>query len=217
MKIQEWIKVALVACIVLCVRIELYRQITVYNECAPTGYAYAIPFLISLYDYFRDQRSRQVEDYTLPSEQLASVHLRILATSYRRFRHYVLGSRQRYLISASLISLGGLLASAFHKGQSSTYICPLVSGEMLRIWLFRNTSALLDAILLIGVAEISREWANSPEEKRRPLIRLCGYLLLVSPSLLLVRQGYIIDLCIFSNIFIIFRELPPSGRLSVSL
>lgn len=177
-KIQEWIKVALVACIVLCVRIELYRQITVYNECAPTGYAYAIPFLISLYDYFRDQRSRQVEDYTLPSEQLASVHLRILATSYRRFRHYVLGSRQRYLISASLISLGGLLASAFHKGQSSTYICPLVSGEMLRIWLFRNTSALLDAILLIGVAEISREWANSPEEKRRPLIRLCGYLLL---------------------------------------
>ena len=192
---SRWTKIAAVACFLLCLRIEFFRQISVYSECASSGsYAvsshsplsrmpanhikYTIPFYIALYDYFCEQRYRSVEKYVPAEEQPVNITLRLLYKFARRSRHFVLKSRQRFLISAGLVSLGGLFLSTLYSGRTSTYICPSVSILSSRIPAFQSASTVIDIVLLIAITEISREWTSSSGERRRTISNQCGCLLL---------------------------------------
>lgn len=139
----------------------------------------AIPFLISLRDYFRKQRHQPAGD-SLPLVESTSAPRRVLRLSYQRFHHGLPHSRQWYLISTALLAFGGLLVSSFDNGRASTYICPLVSGNYWRIPLFRAISVLLDTALVIGIANTYNEWVQSSEQERRVIARQWGKLLLVS-------------------------------------
>lgn len=144
------------------------------------GFKYAIPFLISLHDYVRNQRHQPAGDY-LPLVESTSAPRRVLYLSYQRLCHRLLHGRHRYLVSTGLFAFAALLVSSFDNGRASTYICPLVSGNNWRIPVFRAISVLLDTALIIGIADTNNKWVQSSEQERRVIARQWGKLLLVSP------------------------------------
>ena len=174
-----WTKIAVVLAVLLGVRIEIFRQVTVYSECASAvGYQYTIPFCLALYDYFRDVRNRPVDKYVPPDEQPINITVRLLYKYTRRTRHYLLRGRHRYLISAGLVSLAGMFVATLRAGRFSTYICPTVSSTRARIPAFQMMGAVIDIVLLMGLAEIAREWVSSSMERRRTISYHCGSLIL---------------------------------------
>lgn len=160
-----------------CIRVEFYRQIAYNTECASTGYTYAIPFLVSLYDYWRNQRRPAIEESATADSALHGKS-QILATLYRRVYFSFCRCRLRYVISAAFLLAGGLVTSRFHDGKESTYICPIISGLAPRLQLFKLLNVVLDTLILIGAAEISRD-ARSQDARKQTLVSW-GYGLLVS-------------------------------------
>ncbi|KKA25076.1 Capsular associated protein [Rasamsonia emersonii CBS 393.64] len=137
----SWVLLA-VSCFLLCIRVELFRQITLNNECSRPGYASGIPFLISLYDYVRHERSKTVKRDSGP-----------VRTIFKPFR-FLLRSSLRYVVPAALLMVSGLLVSSFHDGRNLTYICPIVTKLALRIRTFKILCLVLDTLLLICAAEL---------------------------------------------------------------
>ncbi|KAJ5601099.1 hypothetical protein N7510_010633 [Penicillium lagena] len=170
-QVTQWAKVALLAG--LCgLRIETFRRITLHTECAPATYEYAVPFAVSLYDYWRNQRSRRPSDY-IPLAQSAQPQSPSLSIPSRGFLSYLFQGRLRFVIAASLLLIGGCLASSLPAGQQSTYICPEVVGEALRLRTYKILNILLDSFLLIGIAELWREISRMQElQRRRTLVSL---------------------------------------------
>ncbi|KAL2002625.1 hypothetical protein VTN02DRAFT_6387 [Thermoascus thermophilus] len=159
-----WILLTVVACI-LCGRIELYRQIMRHNECSSdSGFGSAIPFVVSLYDYWRNQRRRPVEKDTAPDRLL-----------YGWIRCVVPRSRLRYVLSTALLMGGGFLASSFHDARDSTYICSLILGDAQRVRVLNVLCAILDTLLLIGAGELARKETRSRGGKEVQLSVLWGY------------------------------------------
>lgn len=113
-------------------------------------------------------------------ERGASSRLDFLRIPFRHLAYWLIESRQRYLISTALLALAGLLASSFQRGQPSTYICSIVSGQTWRIPLFRFVSVILDAAILVWLAKIETMWIGSAEQQRKTMSRQWGSLLLVS-------------------------------------
>ncbi|KAJ5542538.1 hypothetical protein N7535_004960 [Penicillium sp. DV-2018c] len=186
-----WIKVVLL--LVLCdLRIESFRQVTLHTECAPAGYAYAIPFVISLYDYWRNQRTRQVEKY-VPTHQFDQLSLlQVVYSLPRRIFHYLMQSRFRGLIAAGLLSIGGLLASSFSAGNRSTYICPVVSHGASRLQSYRLFNLFADSVLLIGVTELCRIGAHFDDARRKRALTFLGFGLLVVSLVWTIKSRWMI-------------------------
>ncbi|KAL4866806.1 hypothetical protein BDV12DRAFT_172287 [Aspergillus spectabilis] len=157
-----------------CARIIVYRSIADNIECAPPGYTYLIPLLVAIYDLWRNQRATQ--SWVRP-DYSHNAPLRILATITNRIRFFVLQSRLRYVISATLIAASGLLILSFHHGRQSTYICPIVSGQHTRLRNSRILALILDFLLLTGAAELSGEGARR-EGRRKHALLSWGYGLL---------------------------------------
>ena len=135
--------------------------------------------MIAVHDYWTNQRYQPVDSKPLPLlEQPASGRFLPLRTSLKRFGHYVLLSRQRYLIPTALLAVAGLLVSSLHKGQASTYICSVVLGQNWRMPIIHCVSVLLDAILLNGIASTYDDWTQLPEERRKSVARQWAYVLL---------------------------------------
>lgn len=156
---------------------EFYREISLNIECAPTGYTYAVPFLVSLYDYWSNQRSRPI-DKSFAADSTSWKKFRILGTLYRRAYSNLCQCRIRYVIAAGFLLAGGLITSRFHDGKESTYICPIISGLALRLHIFRLLNVFLDSLILIGAAELSRDVRT--QEARRGMLVSWSYPLLVS-------------------------------------
>ena len=172
-------KLAVFLALLVAVRIELFRKITVYSECvSAVGYQYSIPFYVALYDYFSDLRYRPVGKYVPADEQPVNITLRLLYKFVRRSRHYLLRGRHRYLIAAGLVSLGGLFVSTLHAGRSSTYICPSISSEASYIPAFKKAGAAIDILLVIGLTQLAREWMSGSVERRKAIPYQSGSLLL---------------------------------------
>jgi hypothetical protein len=175
-----WTKIALIS-MLGWIRVELYRQVTVKIECAPAGYAYAIPFLVSIYDYWRNQRSRSIPDGSdADSEISLNARIRKLVSTARRLHALFCQSRMRYVISAAFLMIGGLMASEFQKGIQSTYICPISSGQYSLLRFISILSVLLDTAILISVSELFRESTGPREGRNKHFLISCGFGLIVS-------------------------------------
>ncbi|KKK12878.1 hypothetical protein ARAM_006505, partial [Aspergillus rambellii] len=173
---SRWLKVGVLAALG-CVRIALYRSITLNIECAPTGYEWLIPFVIALYDFWRTQRSRPVQTWIAP-DRPQNPRLRFLVATASRIHFWAFQSRFRYILSAAFLAASGLLVSSFHDGRQSSYICPILSGQHLRQRIFKIFNLILDSITLIGAAELSGEGARPREGRRKQTLVSWGYTLL---------------------------------------
>ncbi|GIK02407.1 hypothetical protein Aspvir_006460 [Aspergillus viridinutans] len=170
-----WTKIALIS-MLGWIRVELYRQVTVKIECAPVGYAYAIPFLVSIYDYWRNQRSRSIpEGSDTDSEISLNARIRTLAIIVRRVHAVFCQSRMRYVISATFLMIGGLVASEFQEGIQSTYICPISSGQYALLRFIGILSVLLDSVILISVSELFWESTRPREGRNKHFLVSCGF------------------------------------------
>ncbi|KAJ5787982.1 hypothetical protein N7457_002972 [Penicillium paradoxum] len=167
-----WIKIGLL--LGLCgLRVESFRQITRNIECAPAGYAYAIPFIISLYDYWRNQRLRQVERYA-PTQRFEMLPLQVVYSISRRSFHHLTQSRFSGLIAATLLSIGGLLASSYSAGIRSTYICPIVLHGASRLRSYKLFNVFADSVLLIGITELCRIGTQFDDARRKRALTFLG-------------------------------------------
>ncbi|KGO39712.1 Lipopolysaccharide-modifying protein [Penicillium expansum] len=167
-----WIKIGLL--MGLCgLRIESFRQVTLNTECAPAGYAYAIPFVISLYDYWRNQRSRQVDKY-VPTQRFEKLPLQVVYSASRRSFYYLTQSRSRGLIAAAFLSVGGLLASSFSAGTRSTYICPIMLHGASRLRSYRLFNLFADSVILIGITELCRIGTQFDDARRKRALTFLG-------------------------------------------
>ncbi|KAJ5447621.1 hypothetical protein N7445_002442 [Penicillium cf. griseofulvum] len=167
-----WIKIGLL--LGLCgLRIESFRQLTLHTECAPTGYAYAIPFVISLYDYWRNQRYRQVDRY-VPTQRFEELPLQVVYSVSRRSLYYLTQSRTRGLIAAALLSAGGLLTSSLTAGTRSTYVCPIVVYGASGLRSYKLFNLFADSVILIGVTELCRSGAQFDDARRKRALTFLG-------------------------------------------
>ncbi|CEL06250.1 hypothetical protein ASPCAL07357 [Aspergillus calidoustus] len=173
LSLRWWLKVGVLSGIA-CARIALFRSSTENIECAPTGYTYLVPFLVAVYDSWRNQRAAIC--WARPSgPQNALVHAFISLAS--RVRYLTLQSRLRYVISATFLVFSGIILASF-KGDQSTYICPIVSGEHTRQQTFGYLSLLLDFLIITGSAELSSEGGRPGDGNRKQGLISWGYGLL---------------------------------------
>ncbi|KAJ5688632.1 hypothetical protein N7462_003024 [Penicillium macrosclerotiorum] len=174
-----WLKLAFIL-ILLGLRVELFRRVTLNTECTPAGYSYIIPFIISLYDYWCNQRSRPRDGYTL-LQQSQNIPNQSISSSCRKVIYYLTQSRLRGIFAAALISVGGYTASSFLAGSRSTYICPIVLKGASHFQVIRLVNVIVDSLLLIGVTEfLQNGMAIEEPRRRRPLIWFGAGLLLVA-------------------------------------
>ncbi|KAJ5157007.1 uncharacterized protein N7482_008107 [Penicillium canariense] len=174
-----WLKFGLLLGI-FGLRVELFRRVTLHNECAPTGYAYAIPFVISLYDYLAHQRLRSRDGYS-PLQTPQNLSSNVAYYVCRRGFYNLTQGRFRGVFSAALISVGGYAASSLLAGSQSTYICPIVLNGAARLQTMRAANVVIDSILLIGIAELCRSSGEIEEAgRKRAIVSLGAGLLIVA-------------------------------------
>ena len=140
---------------------------------------YVIPFVISLYDYWRNQRSRRVDGY-VPTKRLEKLPLQVVYSVSHRSFYYLTQSRSRGLIAAAFLSVGGLLASSLLAGTRSTYICPIVSHGTSRLQSYRLFNLFADSVLLIGITELCRMGTQYDDARRKRALTFLGAGFLVS-------------------------------------
>ncbi|KAL5052023.1 hypothetical protein BDW71DRAFT_169976 [Aspergillus fruticulosus] len=184
--LKWWLKVGLLSGI-SCARIALFRYITDNIECASTGYTHLIPFLIAIYDFWRNQRAAQ---HWIRPDGAENDLFRIPVTLASRLRFFILQSRLRYIIPAALLAISGFLVASFQDARQSTYICPKVSGMHLRLQTFRVVGLVLDCLILAGAAELSGEEIRRDGRKKQTLLSW-GYGLL---GVVLFLAGWVIYL-----------------------
>ncbi|KAJ5278713.1 hypothetical protein N7478_004085 [Penicillium angulare] len=172
-----WYKIFLLlsAC---CLRIELFRQVSLNSECVPAGYSSAIPFLVSLYDFWYYQRLRIIDEY-VSSQRLQSVPVQVVHSISRRAMYYLTQSRFRGIMAASLVSIGGYSAASFLAGSQSTYICPITLHTANRIQIIRVVNTLLDSLILVGFTELCGYGADKSEARRKRTLKCLGAGLLI--------------------------------------
>ncbi|KAE8351845.1 hypothetical protein BDV28DRAFT_12181 [Aspergillus coremiiformis] len=170
---SRWVSIGLISGIG-CVRISLYHQISRNIECAPGGYACVIPFLVALYDYWRNQRGRPNQKWTAP-EGPTNAHLRKLVVVANRAYFFLCHSRLRNVLSAIFLMAGGLLLTTFHDGRQSTYICPITSGLYPRLRMYRFLNIILDTLILIGAAEFFQGGARPRDRRKKQALASWGY------------------------------------------
>lgn len=127
---------------------------------------YTIPFIISLYDYIRNQRIRPKDEY-VSSQRSQSPVIQAIYSTLRWVFYCLTRSRYRGILAASFLSLSGYSVSSFYAGGKSTYICPIILHGALRLRGIRLLNVLLDSTLLIGVSELCRNDSTLEGNTRR--------------------------------------------------
>ncbi|KAL6235641.1 hypothetical protein BDW75DRAFT_133881 [Aspergillus navahoensis] len=164
--LKWWLKVGLLSGI-SCARIALFRYITDNIECTSTGYSYLVPFLVAIYDLWRNQRA--APNRIRPDDAENNL-FSIPVTLASRLRFFILQSRLRYIIPAALLAISGFLVASFQGARQSTYICPIVSGKHLQLQTLSVLGLVLDCLTLVGAAELSGEGARRDGRKKQTLL-----------------------------------------------
>ncbi|KAK5795835.1 hypothetical protein VI817_005120 [Penicillium citrinum] len=175
----------------LCLRVETFRRVSLNTECVPSGYTYAIPFAISIYDYCRNQRTRPEDDY-VSHLRYQSRPIQAAYSACRRSFHYLTRSKYRGILAAILLSLSGYSAASFYAGGRSTYICPIIHHGATQLRGLRLLNVLLDSILLIGVAELYQNDGCLESNRRKRAFFSLG-VGLVAVSLLWLVIGFFVS------------------------
>lgn len=143
---------------------------------------YAIPFIVSLYDYWRNQRSQPTEEY-VHLQRFQGLPIQLAYSTCRRSFHFLTKSRLRGIIAAAFLSVAGYMATWFTAGSQSTYVCPIVINAAARLRIIRVINTLLDSVLLIGVADLCHAGADREGTRRKRALVSLGAGLLVSDDI----------------------------------
>lgn len=135
--------------------------------------------MVSLYDFWCNQRSRQTENY-VPIQRFQKLPLQVTYSMSRRSFYYLTQSRFRGIIAAAFLSIGGLLASSLLAGTRSSYICPVVLNGASRLQSLKIFNLFVDSGLLIGIAELCRIGGQFDDARRKRALTFLGAGLLVS-------------------------------------
>lgn len=140
---------------------------------------YAIPLVVSLYDYWYNQRSRTREAY-VPLQRFQGLPLQVAYSVCRRSLYHLTQSQFKGIVAAAFITLSGYTASSFTAGSRSTYVCPIVLYGAARLQTFKILNLLVDSALLIGVADLWRSGVENEEKRKKRTLMSLGAGLLVS-------------------------------------
>ncbi|KAJ6144196.1 hypothetical protein N7470_008091 [Penicillium chermesinum] len=140
---------------------------TVKKRFLMCAYKYALPFIVSVYDFWRFRRFQPPQEDSA-SRRFQKVHLQTAYSILRRTFHYVTKSSFRGIIAATLVSLGGYSTVSIYAGSRSTYICPAVTNGVAVFRGIAFLSMLCDSVILVGIAELFRaEPEKRKQEKRK--------------------------------------------------
>ena len=81
-----------------------------------------------------------------------------------------------------MVSLSGYGAALFSSGSQSTYICPIILKGASHLQMVRLANALIDSVILIGVAELCHTGAGNGETRRKRTLISLGAGLIVSST-----------------------------------
>lgn len=129
---------------------------------------YTIPFLLSILDYIRNQRTKRA-NFQLSGRA-------VFPNVANRFNN----GNLHYVISAAILASTGLTLSSISNNHRSTYICPINSHGAFYITVVKFASLLLDTFGLVSVVELFRRRGN---DWGRSTLQLFGIILLVSIQL----------------------------------
>ncbi|KAH8700617.1 hypothetical protein BGW36DRAFT_374562 [Talaromyces proteolyticus] len=150
---KRWV-LPFAVCVLLSIRVELFRQAVLNDQCASAKYEYAIPLLISIFDYIRILW-KSCSHFETPRR------IAISKTGYPIINGSVL-----YLVSAAILTLAGIASSSIIINRRSTYICPTFNHGAFHTQIVKLASISLDTLFLIGAAEVvhrkqGKDWAKS--------------------------------------------------------
>lgn len=140
---------------------------------------YTVPFLISLYDYWRNQRARSKNEY-VSSRPSKSRPIQVVYSTFRGGFYYLTQSAYRGILAGAFLSLSGYSAASFYAGGQSTYVCPIILHGAVRLRGFKLLNVFLDSLLIIGVAELCQTNPGFEGNRRKRAILSLGAGLVVS-------------------------------------
>lgn len=164
----------------LSLRLELYRCITKATECTMDSLEVLLPFLIALYDVYRSQKQSSLQGQNQTNTNASGFVPRTLGSIQKAVATYILRPRTRYILPVALIACGCKLIPGLWNSSTSTYICPIVTGENKTIKLFQFLALCLDFFIAIIVYETRPKADGSGLSGRRCVVLWSSTLLGVS-------------------------------------
>lgn len=137
------------AVIALSLRLELYRRITKATECTIDSVEVFLPFLIAVYDVIRSQKQRTFQGEKQSNTTASRLSTRTIEFIQRAISTWILRPGTRYLLPVFLIAFGCYSIQGLWHSSTTTYICPLVTGEQKTIPIFQFLAVLLDFLIAI--------------------------------------------------------------------
>lgn len=174
------ITVLAAAVVALSLRLELYRRITKATECTIDNVEVFLPFLIASYDAVRSQRQIPLQDEKQSNTSSFGFIQRLTTPIQRPISAWILQPRTRYLLPLFLIASGCYLVQGMWSSSTTTYICPIVTGEQRSIPFFQFLALLLDFLLAVIAYETHPKSDGSGLSGRRSVVLWSSTLLGVS-------------------------------------
>lgn len=143
--------VILGAAIALTVRVDLQRRLFLASECATRSIQVWLPFLISVYDALRFQKS----GFSRQDEEDDEFDTNAYHDLVRHIRLRWLSSSWRYVPTTFLLSLGCHMVAGLWLSSESSHICPMSSSDLVTIPRLQWLVLLLDVALSIAVLELA--------------------------------------------------------------
>jgi hypothetical protein len=174
------ITVLTLAVVALSLRLELYRRITKATECTIDSVEVFLPFLIAVYDVIRSQKRRTFQSEKQSNTTASGLSRRTIESIQGAISTWILRPGTRYLLPIYLIAFGCYLVQGLWHSSTTTYICPLVTGEQKTIPIFQFLALLLDTLIAIIVYETRTKNDGSGLSGRRCVVLWSSTLLGVS-------------------------------------
>lgn len=130
----------------ICWRAELGRRILRNVQCSGMSYEPLIPFIFAFYDFWRYRR-HQKRIVTEDDEVVG-------ASVYDAMEEYLTRASYRYLVPASFISFGCLLAMYTTSDPHSTYICAATLRLVRLLPITQHFGTALDLCIIYCIGEL---------------------------------------------------------------
>lgn len=175
----------------ICCKEPIASHSSVNAQLLINLYQYAIPFIVSIYDFWRDRRFQPTAEYNV-SHRFQKIPVQAAYSTLRRAFYIMTQSRIRGIFAAALVSIGGYTSAFIYAGSHSTYICATVTHGAGVIRGLALLSMLSDTIILIGIVELCRVDAEKLEARKKNVLMSLGAGLLVSSSTWLSLEYFLI-------------------------
>ncbi|EEP81827.1 conserved hypothetical protein [Uncinocarpus reesii 1704] len=130
-QIRKTCLVMVLAVVMLCVRVEVHRQVVKHSQCALINGLIFLPLIVAAYEHFGKRPSG---------------NLRLPDTSKWHFN---------YLFAATLLTAAGILTTMLKNGSKTTFICPLRSHDFGMTLLLQFLGAALDVGLTVVLGTLA--------------------------------------------------------------